>query len=488
MNVLGTRLGLIGLAVLALTGCPKPDDIAIGDPVHENTVAAQAPAPDLVSMTLDPVDRFVKAGKAAEIEVRLRLAVDAIQSGRRPPVNLALAVDTSGSMEGQGIEDAKGACLAVVEALGDGDRIAIVTYDTKADVVVPSTVIDRKTRAQIKAGIEKMTARGTTNMTAGLQQALAQVQGYLTTEGVNRIVLVGDGVPNDPAQLPTIAQQAAQQGISITTLGLGLEYDETLMGKIAELSGGKFHFVKESADVAAVLQREVLYMKRTVGRSAVLTLTGGPGITILDVVGHTMQPLGGGVVQVPVGDLGEGEERDVIVRLNAPGHVAGVAVELFDAELTYQDAVVNGGALSDRAFLAVHTTEDPKELTSGHSTDVERSAARASVASLVLQAIATARAGQLAQALALVDRAEKMARDRGRALDDAELTAKADEMAELRKSLPALVSQVTVQGNPVPVVGGGAPAMMPAPMAPPQAQAVREMHSAAVDTLQGSDR
>jgi Ca-activated chloride channel family protein len=463
------------LCALALWGCPKPDDIGIDGPPQPNVVAEQAPAPDLVSMRLDAVDSFVKAGKSSEIEVRLRLQIDAIQGGRRPPVNVALAVDTSGSMEGKAIEDARRACLAMVDELGEGDRIAIVTYDTKADLLVPSTVLDAGTRASIRRSIEKMTARGTTNMGSGLQVALQQVQSYRTNEGVNRIVLVGDGVPNDPSQLPALAQQAGQQGITITALGLGLDYDETLMGKIAELSGGKFHFVDDSAKVAEVLEREVVVMKRIVGRSAVLQLVSGPGVTIQEVIGHTVQPVGGGIVQIGLGDLGEQEERDVILRLSAPGRSPGAAIELIDAELSYQDAVVNGGSLQDRAFLAVHATDDQAELEAGHDAGVERSAARAAVASLVLQAIATARAGNLAGALLLVDRAEKLARERGRALDDHELTSKAAEMEELRKSLPTLVSQVTA-----------IPELPAAPVPPAHAAAVRQAHSDAVMVIQGN--
>ena len=477
------KIGWLGLAVLALSACTTPDLIVNHGPKLPIVVAEQPPAPELVSLELAPVDRLVQAGQSSTLDVRVRIAVAGIPGSGRTPANLALAIDTSGSMEGKSIDDARDACLAALDALADGDRVAIVTFDSQARIIVPSTVLDAATRAEAKKLLSQMRASGTTNMAAGLGAALGEVRAHLDADHVNRLVLVGDGVPNDASALAAMARQAGADGIGITALGLGLDYDETLMASLAKESGGKFRFVRDSANVAAFLEKEVLRLQRTVGRGAVLQLVTGPGVRVEEVVGHDLAPASGGVV-VPLGDLAEEERRDVIVRVTVPARAAGSSVEIIDATVRYDDALVGGGSVEEQAFLGVHATADKSELAAGHDAEVERSAARVSVASLVLRAIAYARSGQLPTAYATLDRAEKLARERARALDDAEIAARAGEMAALRASLPTLVPIPIVAEGPAGPDPGAAPTAMREPR-PAEAAAVRGAHDAAMQTIQG---
>ncbi len=496
-------LGLASLAALMMWGCTKPE--IVREPEHPNVLAAQPSAPHLVKLDAAAVNRFVQAGAPGELYARVRIHTASAERAKRTPVNLALAVDTSGSMEGDAIAQAKKACDAMVDALADGDRLAIVTFDSKTRVLAPSLVLDNRSRAEIHARIAGIEARGTTDLAGGLQAALAEVQAHAAPETINRIVLVGDGEPNDAAPIVPLAQQAAAQQIAITTLGLGIDYDETLMGRIAEAGGGKFHYVSDAGKVAGLFKDEVLRIEHVAGRGATLRLAAGPGVEIREVVGYAMQPAGGRSVAVTIGDLVEGEDREIAVRLAMPSHSAGASIELFDAEIGYQDAVVNGGAVSADGFLSVKASDKKDDIDKGYALEVDRSTARASVSALVLQALAAARAGRLDEAKRLVDHAEAVARDRGKALDDQELLGKAGEMKKLRDSLASLVpvmqpQPVVGQLGPGPFGPGGgpsnvdhspgllkptamAPAPMPAPPTPEQARFVREVHAAAETDL-----
>ncbi len=479
------KLGFLSLAAL-MWGCAKPELHEVHDPT--TVIAAQPTAPHLVKIDAAAVNHFIGAAAPGELYARIRIHVDHAKRDKRTPVNLALAVDTSGSMEGKAIDQARKACAAMVDALADGDRIAIVTFDSKARVLVPSTPLDKRSRAEVLARIGEIEAHGTTDMANGLTQAIAQVQGFANSENVSRVVLVGDGVPNEAAPILPLAQQAAAQQIAITTLGLGVDYDETLMGRIAESGGGKFHYVSDPEKVAGIFKDEVLRIERIAGRGANLRLAAGPGVEIREVVGYNTQASGRSLY-VPIGDLVEGEDRDIAVRLAVPAHVAGGTVELFDAEVSYQDAVVNGGAVSEDGFLAVKASDNAEQIKAGYDIDIDRGTARASVASLVLQAIAAARAGRLDEAKKLVDHAEQVARERGKALDDEVLLAKAAEMKKLRDSLASIVPAVQivpqVVGSNVPGLPMPAPpsAPMPAPVKPEVAQIVKEAHAAAEDAL-----
>jgi Ca-activated chloride channel family protein len=469
------ELGLVSLAALLTFGCQTPElrrDVRDARTV----VAAQPEAPRLVTVSAAAVSKVVSAGNANELFARVRIHVEHHKRDKRTPVNLALAVDTSGSMEGDAIEQARKACHTMVDALADGDRLAIVTYDSKARVLLSSQPLDAQRRSEAHARIDAITARGTTDMGNGLALALTEVQAHANSENVSRIVLLGDGVPNDASTILPNAQRAAAQAIAITALGLGVDYDETLMGRIAEAGGGKFRFVKEPKEVAALFKEEVLRIQRVAGRATTLRLAAGPGVQIREVVGHQLQ--GSGRDQwISIGDLVEGEDRDIAVRLTVPVHGSGASVELFDAVVSYQDAVVNGGGVTADGFLSVKVSNDPEIVKAAYDTEVDRSTARASVSSLVLQAIALARAGQLDQAKKLVDQAEQLARERGRALEDATLIAKAADMKKLRDSLPSLVAPppVAVHHPALPTPQAPEPSM-PSPAA---AQVVREAHAAA---------
>src|SRR5262249_45613257 len=148
---------------------------------------------------------------------------DALGHAARPPIHVVLVMDSSGSMEGPAIARAREAARALVDGLADGDHLAVVTFDSQSRVLVPSTVLDAKTRADARARVDARAARGPTAPAGGLQLGLAEAQrGYLG-DGVNRLVLLSDGLPNDEAPIAALVQQAASMRVAVTALGLGLE-------------------------------------------------------------------------------------------------------------------------------------------------------------------------------------------------------------------------------------------------------------------------
>ncbi len=479
------RIGIGSLFTLLAIGCVPPvvvkKDVATADSV---VVAAPKP-PRLVTLEPASVQRLIAAEQSTEVLARVRIRVAAAKRDVRTTVNLALALDTSGSMEGEAIAAARQACHAMVDALSDGDRLAIVTFDSHAEVLLASTLLDGAERKRAHAAIDQIVARGTTSLGAGLALALQEARAFVSESNMTRVVLVGDGVPNDEANIVAMAQQAAGEKIAITALGLGIDYDETLMGRLAEAGGGKFHYVSEPLLVARVFEEEVLRMQRVAGRGASVRLAAGPGVEIREVVGFAMVPSGRDRL-VAIGDLVEGEARELVVRLGVPARAAGATIELFDAEVSYEDVVVNGGAVKAETFLALKASDKPDEVRAGYDPELDRATAHASVAALILQAIATARSGSLEAANKLLDEAERVARERGRALSDEALAQKLGALKKLRASLPQLVpARVAAVAEPAgglhaPYDGPGVLQAMPAPEA---ARIVREAHAAARDVL-----
>ena len=349
----------------------------------------KGPRADAVTLQAASQNQFVKAGIPAQLTVRVALGVAPIERNGRPPANLALVVDTSGSMEGKAIEDARAAALALVDSLSPKDRLSVVVFNSKTDVLLPSTLLDDADMKEVRAKLHEMRAEGTTDMAKGLEAGIQQVTSHLDPEGVNRVILLGDGVPNDEGPIDAMVQGAAARGVSVTALGLGPDYNETLMGRIAQVSGGKFQYVADSSKVASFFKEEVGRLQKTYARDAWLDLTAGPGVTVLSTIGQEIvrTPTG---VRVHVGDLALGEKMDVIVKLAVTARKDGAVVELMDGVLTFNEGLA-GTQAERRVFVGIHATEDANKLAKGKNADVENAAARAQQAADTLEQIRLAR-------------------------------------------------------------------------------------------------
>lgn len=440
-----------------------------------------APAPvDLVAVEVTPARSLVRAGHSGRVAARVRIRGRELASAASPPVNLGLVIDTSSSMEGEAIADARAAARAVLDSMKDGDRLSLVVFHSTAEVLVPSTVLDGRSRAKVAARIREMKAHGTTDLQAGLGRGIQEVAQALKPDGINRIVLLSDGVPNDGSSVVAAAQGAGQSGISITALGLGLEYDETLLTAIAQNAGGRFHFIRESAQVASVMRDEVLQLRRVVARNAQLVLTPGPGVTMAAVLGQAPSQAGR-ITQVQIGELAQGETREFFIELALGSHVDGSSVELADALLVFDDAVAGRGRQERRAFAGVKATRDQSAVQGSADPEVVLGLERARASAATIWVIAEARAGRLAAARQRLDQAAREARAQAKKLDDRELVRLADSLDELRPALPSLVA-------PTPsATAAAAPPAARSPASYEDAEVVKETHSAAIESLQSTD-
>jgi Ca-activated chloride channel family protein len=286
-----------------------------------------------------------------------------------------------------------------------------------------------------------------------------------------------------------LAQQAASMRVSVTALGLGLEYNETLLTSLAQTTGGKFHFIEDSTQVATVFREEVLRLERVVAQNVQLTLLAGPGVTVEGVLGHGTTPSGGQrSMSLQLGDLSEGSHRDLIVRLRVGPHRDGASLELMDAVLNFQDAVAGAGALERRLYVAARTSADAAKIAESRDPEIERQIARALADSATVDAIALARSGQLAAAITLIDHVEPETRSAAKLLGDSDLKLQADGLVKLRKALPTLLpqSQQLVIAGPVAPNSPQPTATMAMPSAADDSPAtVKRSHGKAMQRLQG---
>lgn len=239
-----------------------PDPFATAAPV----APAAKPAVPRADVELTASPSIVPVAKEQEIFVRVRVKGLSPEEKQRPALNVALVVDTSGSMDGAPIERARDACATLVDSMSDGDTLSIVTFGSKPQVIVAAGPVSVEWKKAAKKAIAEIRAEGTTDMAGGLRFGLDQARSKLSATGINRLVLMGDGVPNDSAQVLALADQAKGLGIPVTAFGLGADFDEALMTSLAQRSGGAYHFIDDASRVAQVFKDEISRMERVVAK------------------------------------------------------------------------------------------------------------------------------------------------------------------------------------------------------------------------------
>ena len=321
------------------------------------------PALQLSAKLETPV--VLQTAKSVHVLVRLR-AQRQEGDGVKEPLNLALVLDRSGSMAGTKIADARTAAVQMLERMRDGDRVAVVSYSDEVRVDVESTVLNEETRVRVRNAIHRISSDGSTNLGGGLVEGLAQVRKHRgAAEGVNRVLLISDGLANrgiqDPKELNQIARKALQEGIVTTTIGLGEDYNEDLMTALADHGGGNYYFVQNSEKIANTLNDEVRQMAATVAKSVSLHVT-LPDKVKLDKVFGWVPKEEGGLVIVPMGEFFSGQMRSVLWKFTLPdGLKEGEQVSLGKMGLTYK-GVGDDGKLerfaSEPLTIKVTTKED----------------------------------------------------------------------------------------------------------------------------------
>ncbi|MFO7561026.1 MAG: VWA domain-containing protein [Enhygromyxa sp.] len=495
---------LLGALGLLASGCDRRGEGPLGplDDERKQQLEEQREVPQQrayvapVDLELDwaLANALIPAEQGSELLARVRIIAPDQLDLPRPPARVVLVVDTSASMQGDAIEGAKQAAIELVDSLAEGDSFSLVVFHSRAEVLMPATVIGEESRAAARARIEKMQAWGTTDLAGGLSLALEQLgvapvslsghggAGGPDPQVLERVVLLGDGVPNDPGPIPGLAQQFAARGAEITALGYGLEYDEILLASLAEQTHGHFRFVEEPDAVAALFRDEVLHIQRTVARDLRLGMGLGPGVRLIEVVGHTTQWNSSlARHEVVLGSIAEGQRQELIVRLAVGPHSDGATVELSDLELGFTDVYTGTGARFERTFLAAKASADQAAISSGRDLDISRAGARARTNAATLQVLTLARGGQLEQAKALLAEAVEWAKREAKALEDAKLDEQAEELAALGPELDALVRSppVAAEGSKASV----GPQAFPAQPRPAAARKVKAAHNDAYNGL-----
>ncbi len=256
----------------------------------------------------------------------------------RPPANVAIVLDRSGSMEGEKILRAREAALLAVSMLKPKDIVSIVTYSDTVSVLVPATRVSD--RNFINRRIESIYADGSTALFAGVSKGADEVYKFLDKNRVNRVILLSDGLanvgPDSPMALGSLGESLKRTGISVTTIGLGLGYNEDLMVALAQRSDGNHAFVENYTDLTRIFQYEFNDILSVVAQDVEIEIICTEGIVPVRILGRDAEIIGSRVYTT-INQLYSSQEKYVMLELSLPPFRNGSRVDIASVKVRYDN-------------------------------------------------------------------------------------------------------------------------------------------------------
>jgi Ca-activated chloride channel family protein len=245
-------------------------------------------------------------------------------------------------------------------------------------------------------------------------------------DSLQRVIVLSDGEANHGIRevrgFTSLAKMCRRRGIAISTVGVGLDYNERVLATLAFESNGRHHFVENERSLAGIFEAETRDAIAMVASGATASIDLAPGVELVRVLDRSYSR-DGSRVDVPLGTFAPGETKTVLLEVRVPARQAG-PLQVADVKLSYRDLVdAQAGARSGR--LAVQLAETSDALDPLVAARVERSLTAAALeeanelAARGDLALANAKLQQRARDLEVsADKAKQTARKRGGALSD----------------------------------------------------------------------
>src|SRR5216683_600533 len=281
----------------------------------------------------------------------------------RMPLNFALVLDHSGSMKGAKLNNVKEAVKMVLDRLEPTDYVSVVIFDDTSQVIIPS--MPANDPIGMKAAIDRIRDAGGTAMSLGMIQGLNELRRWNIPNAINRMILLTYG---DSDRCRQLARDAKAAGISIYPLGIGADWDESLLDDVGELSGGMpAEFIRNPADALNVFQQQLQSAVAVAVRNATVILRLPAGVTpkkavkVLPIISDLGQSvLSDRQIVIPLGDLEKDNAQSVLLELMIDPRPAGL-FRIAQTELTYDVPIANLIGENLRDDIKVTFTNDANQ-------------------------------------------------------------------------------------------------------------------------------
>ncbi len=240
-------------------------------------------------------------------------------------------------MRGAKIEQAKEGVRQALHRLHDGDTFSLVLFSSQVRCILEPTEVTSDTRRVVESVLEEVQAGGMTALDGGLEQSISRA--LSARRDTNLVLLLSDGQANvgekDVEKVGYRGLQARQQGLIVSTLGVGGDYNEALMAEIATQGGGRFYHVQDAAQIGVYLDGELGEVVALAAREAALHLTIPSGSAVFPLSAAYPATQGEGRASVLVGDIPSDVELEIPIRITLPAQPPDGRLSV-EGELTYR--------------------------------------------------------------------------------------------------------------------------------------------------------
>jgi Ca-activated chloride channel homolog len=409
------------------------------------------------------LERTSLSPNGGTFHLRVALKSADIKPKTQPHLSVHLVLDTSGSMAGDFIANAKKAAESVVDKLKPTDDFSLATFSSEAQLLVKDGPIGSRKEA-IKKIIRGIKEGGGTNIGAGLQLAYNECKTKSIPKDAARVVLLlSDGRANsgiiDRKSLSKLALDAFQDGIQTSTFGLGSDYDGPLMSSIANDGAGGYYYLRDSTQISSALDTEMKKRLDPIATVVEVRVRLKKGVDLLNVYGsrrlsasesavirsqevsadnHAQKVLGikkdrehedksGMRFFIPAFARNEG--HSILLKLRMPAGTGTKPVALI--ELKYKDQV-NKKNVSDETSVSIKYANSDADSAATSDASVQRTIQGFAAGDTLANAANLIANNQRAQAVALLQEREGLLRTAAKVLNEPLFEQDAVRIARLR--------------------------------------------------------
>ena len=365
----------VGFATLSLIACvadsgndesKQANNQVFGQPIslNENT-------PIKWDIRLDN-PYYVKEGNKQYVYLYLDVKGGETQTDKkRAPLNLSLVLDRSGSMSGDKLNYSKKAIDFVINQLTNDDILSVVQYDDNVQVLSSATHLTNKEVLHKK--VNDIRTGGSTNLCGGMQEGYVQVKSEKKANYINRVLLLSDGLANvgitEPDKIQKIAQKNFREdGVAISTFGVGADYNEDLMTGIAEYGGANYYFIDNPDKIPTIFAKELEGLLSVVTQSTKVRVNYPTRqLNLVKVYGYP-HAIENDEIVVNLNDVYAKEQKAILVKFEIKGKLEGQID--FACSLSY----TNANTLKDekvKQSVTLRPTSDQEEYKKGEDVVVK---------------------------------------------------------------------------------------------------------------------
>jgi Ca-activated chloride channel homolog len=379
-----------------------------------------------LEMTVGLFNSFILHQSAGETFLLVDLlSHEKPRAGRESPLNLVLLLDRSHSMFGGPMMEVRRAAQVVIDQLTGRDSLTVIAFDNEAKVVISSKRVLNKDEA--KRRLDDIDVQGgSTDLYEAMKVGLRELREFSGENSIDKIILLTDGRPThgyiEDEEFFRLSETIREQGGSVSSVGVGLDYNEDLLSSISRLSGGAFYHSPRPREIKKIFKKEIAHFLNVSHRAIELRITPRMWVKVKEIFGlpHRFED---GIHIVVLPDIEKFTEQSVLATLQYEPHPEGIFA-LVDIDVKYLHTATGvEGAL--HGFAAAKFVEDPTIIKRGKNSRVDKALLRRNVKSDLISTIRGIRTRVLGR-----DEAQEQLRDYQRTLILSGATKEARELGE----------------------------------------------------------